>query len=256
MRSIQLLAASAVLLPLMWIGVRAADAPSGLFAAVPVGRIIVLNIGDLTHGSDKLAGEVARIIQNFDPAAWKGNFKAAAMRVSPNQITLKASDEICNYSQKVVESIRIARTLSCEIQYRLVTNDNALSASTRPAVLVNDIAKSFEHAGELISPSTIILRSGEPGTLLDGTDLSLPTLSLSATASPDHRQIVLSITDSSQVPSSTQRIPQTMTFPLANGQSAAIRVGDTADHQWLLLNVALVQQQKVPVLSPSPIGPQ
>ena len=226
--------------------VSAADAPRSAFDRVAVGPIVVYAIDDLTGGQQQNADAVTTLVRDtIDPNAWKGEWRAAALRATPHCLTVKANSTIQREVAGLLRQVREQRNLFVRVDYQLISA-SADAEHLADGVISNALQHPAIKAGiRIVGPSEATIANGSEATLVDGTDLSLPTIAVTAVVGADRRAVTLNV--SVKDPVTLQNTSKPIVFAMGLNDSAGVSIPTGSGTAWLVVQPQLVERHWTPL---------
>jgi hypothetical protein len=220
-------------------------APASAFDAVTSGTVVVYPIDDLTDGRQDSADQIAKIVkQTVSPNRWEGQRPSAALRVTPRQLTIKAESDVHQSIRQLLNQIQQSQNLFIRVNYELVDAQTRGEALQRQTIINPLRSEEFNATNRVVGDSVLTIHNGDQGMLLDGADLSLPTLLATATISADRNLVTFQIAIHDG--KTSDKMTKPVLFSLPVGQTIALRIATQSGTRWLILTPTLVERDWMP----------
>jgi hypothetical protein len=219
--------------------------PASAFDRVASGTIVVYPIDDLTDGRQDSADQIAKLVRDtISPGHWEGQRPSAASCVTPRQLTIKAESEDHQSIRQLLTQLHETQNLFIRVNYELVDAQTRGQARQRQTIINPLRSEDFNATNRVVGDSLITIHNGDQGTLLDGGELSLPTLLATATLSADRKAATFRIVIKDGKNPDDKTKPVLFSLPL--DQTIAISIPTQADTRWLILTPTLVERDWMP----------
>ena len=222
----------------------AADAPRSPFDHVASGEIVVYPIDDLTGGQQQLPERLTGLIQDtVESDSWKGEGRTAALRSTPQRLTVKAPTTVQDSVAQLLHQLRQVRNLFVRMDYQLVSTVKEIDNSK--VITHSEQSSALNKSNRIVGLSAAVLENGNETILIDGTDLNIPTITATATVSADRTAVTIAV--SANDPVTMKESAKAVRFSLSVNDSADVPIPTPSGTVWLILKPQLVESRWTPI---------